>query len=219
LIYENYEKQLMLKDTQYKALQAQINPHFLYNTLNAINWMIKSKMNDEASKMIVALGDLLRAAFIKEPLISVQQEVELLNSYIAIQKIRYDKRAEFIITLDGELQHYAIPRMILQPLVENAISYAVDQSLELCKIKISLFEQRDRLVIEVEDDGPGMEPELLEKVRHFEMKPIGNGIGLKNIKERLNLIFEQQFEFDIDSTLGEGTKVRIVVPRYNTQSV
>ena len=205
LIHENYEKQILLKDTQYRALQAQINPHFLYNTLNSINWMIRSGKNEEASEMLISLGDLLRAAFKKE----------LARHYIDIQKVRYRRRAEFLVEAEGDLEAYHVPRMILQPLVENSINHGVDNSLNKCRILVRVKEnvEEQTMTLEVEDDGPGMTEEELEAVRNFTMVPKGNGIGLKNIRERLNLIFSDAV-FEITSQPGKGTVVRIEIPKY-----
>lgn len=215
LIHENYEKQILLKDTQYRALQAQINPHFLYNTLNSVNWMIRAGQNTEASEMIISLGDLLRAAFRKDQLATVKEEVDLARHYIDIQKVRYKRRAEFCVEEEGDLEAYQVPRMILQPLVENAINHGVDNSLNKCHIWIRVKElaEEKRMILEVEDDGPGMTGEELDAVRNFTMDPKGNGIGLKNIKERLNLIFEDAV-FLINSLPGRGTVVRIEIPKY-----
>jgi len=219
LIHENYEKQIILKDTQYKALQAQINPHFLYNTLNSINWMIKADRNQEASRMIMSLGNLLHAAFKKETMSTLAEEVDLLRSYIAIQQIRYDQRASFLVKFEDSLGVYEVPRMILQPLVENSIYHGVENQLKPCKIEVDINQQEGYLFIEVKDDGPGMEEEHLEKVRSHTMKPKGNGIGLKNIQERLELVFEEHYVFEIESRLGEGTKVRIAVPLYRGNKI
>lgn len=210
LIHENYEKQLLIKDTKYKMLQAQINPHFLYNTLNTVNWMIKG--NQDASKMIVELGNLMRASFAKEQYATVAEEVSMAKSYITIQQFRYKNRAVFELQEQGNLQEYIIPRMVLQPLIENAILYGVDQSLTGCRISVSAIEKEDDICIRVEDDGPGMLPEELEAVRNFTIVPKGHGIGLKNIYERLKITYKDS-EFLIDSKLGEGTVVIIRIPK------
>ncbi|MBO5522727.1 MAG: sensor histidine kinase [Roseburia sp.] len=210
LIHENYEKQLLIKDTKYKMLQAQINPHFLYNTLNTVNWMIKG--NQDASKMIVELGNLMRASFAKEQYATVAEEVSMAKSYITIQQFRYKNRAVFELQEQGNLQKYMIPRMVLQPLIENAILYGVDQSLTGCRICVSAIEKEDDICIRVADDGPGMLPEELEAVRNFTIVPKGHGIGLKNIYERLKITYKNS-EFLIDSKLGEGTVVIIRIPK------
>lgn len=212
LIRENYEKQILLQDTKYRMLQAQINPHFLYNTLNALIWMVKAKRNDEAGKMIVELGQLLRASFAKDPYTTVLEEVETVKRYITIQQFRYQKRAEFIVTVNGNLEHYMIPRMILQPLVENSIYYGVDNSLTACQVSVTVQEEEDTILLEVEDTGQGMTPEEVSAVQNNTMEPKGHGIGLKNIRERLLITFETS-TFQIESQLGVGTKISIRIPK------
>lgn len=212
LIHENYEKQLLLKDTKYQMLQAQINPHFLYNTLNSINWMIRAKKNDEAAEMTVALGTILRSALSKQQYFTLREEIENLKMYITIQKYRYQKRAVFQV--DAEFTGMClIPHMTLQPLVENAISHGVDRMLTECVITVTVREEGDRIFIQVADTGPGMTREELEEVRTFTMKPKGHGIGLKNIYERLKMAFDQEAEFTIDSAPGQGTTVTIRIPK------
>lgn len=216
LIYENYEKQILLKDTKYKMLQAQINPHFLYNTLNAIHWMIRAKKNDDAGRMIVELGILLRASFEENPYTTVEKEIDMLNSYIAIQRLRYEDRAEFSVRTVGEPGQYVMPRMTLQPLVENAIFYGADAMTEICYIDITVTEEKDSILFEVKDNGPGIEEDELEKVRNFTVKPKGHGIGIKNIHERLRITYDV-FDFTIDSEKGKGTVIRIRVPKQKSE--
>ena len=212
LIHENYEKQLLLKDTEYKMLQAQINPHFLYNTLNALNWMVKAGRNSEAGKMIVELGSLLHASFAKEPYTTVEEEVDTVRSYITIQQFRYQKRVEFDVETEGNLCAYMVPRMILQPLVENSIYYGVDQVLTVCRITVQVKEEERYIRMQVQDTGPGMSGKELDAVRKFEFKAKGHGIGLKNIRERLKIAYEDS-SFLIESRLGEGTKITILIPK------
>lgn len=212
LIHENYEKQLLLKDTRYQMLQAQINPHFLYNTLNSINWMIRAKRNDEAAEMTVALGIILRSAMSKQQFSTLEEELENLKKYITIQKYRYQKRAVFKVDADFSAS-CLIPHMTLQPLVENAITHGVDRMLTECTITVTVREEPEKIWIQVSDNGPGMTQEELEAVRTFTMKPKGHGIGLKNIYERLKMAFDQQAEFEIASARGEGTVVIIKIPK------
>lgn len=218
LIHENYEKQILLKDTQYKVLQSQINPHFLYNTLNSINWMVKAARKEDASKMIIALGNILHTALKKEPLITIMEDLELLKSYITIQQKRYDKRAEFIIQVKGNITDYYMPRMILQPLVENAIYHGVDNSLACCIISVSIREEEALILLQVEDNGPGIRPDELEKIRKFDIRCGSSGIGLNNIYKRLSFVFGEKFKFEINSRYGEGTKVSITIPKYRGEN-
>lgn len=212
LIHENYEKQLLLMDTRYQMLQAQINPHFMSNTLNAVNWMIKAGKNRDASKMIVELGNLLQAAFSQELYTTVEQEMETAESYITIQQFRYRNRVVFTMEKQGSLKEYIVPSMILQPLIENAIYYGADRSLTVCNISVSAKEDERGMLLSVRDEGAGMGADELEAVRNGTVKPKGHGIGLKNIRERLHMAYADS-EFVIESQPGAGTQITIYIPR------
>lgn len=212
LIHENYEKQLLLMDTRYQMLQAQINPHFMSNTLNAVNWMIKAGENRDASKMIVELGNLLQAAFSQELYTTVEREVETAESYITIQQFRYRNRIVFTVEKQGSLKEYIVPCMILQPLIENAIYYGADRSLTVCNIFVSAREDERGMLLSVRDEGAGMNEDELEAVRNGTLKPKGHGIGLKNIRERLRMAYVDS-EFVIESKPGVGTQITICIPR------
>lgn len=217
LIRENYEKQLLLKDTSYRMLRAQINPHFIYNTLNTINWMVKWKKNEEVGKLIIQFGNLLRTAFAEDPFSTVEEELASAEGYMAIQAYRYKGRGEFRAEKSGNLERYLTPRMILQPLVENCICHGIEESLEICTVRVSVRETEDSIVYEVSDTGPGMDAAILQAVRDGTVKPKGNGIGLANIRERLRLMFEES-SFTVDSAPGRGTTVRIRIPKLAAQS-
>ena len=212
LIHENYEKQLLLKDTKYKMLQAQINPHFLYNTLNSINWMIRARKNEEAAEMTVALGTILRSALNKQQYVTIEEELDSLRKYMTIQEYRYRKRVTFSVECEAA-GHYLIPHVTLQPLVENSIYHGVEKMLTPCTISVTIKEDRERIVITVSDNGPGMTEEELNAVRSFTAEPKGHGIGLKNIYERLKMAFDQEAGFHISSVCGNGTTVQITIPK------
>lgn len=212
LIHENYEKQLLLKDTKYKMLQAQINPHFLYNTLNSIHWMIRSRKNDEAAKMTMALGTILRSALSKQQYVTIEEELDSLKKYMMIQEYRYQKRVVFSVEYETS-GRYLIPHMTLQPLVENSIYHGVDKMLTPCHISVIIKEVEERIEITVSDNGPGMTEEELDLVRSFTAQPKGHGIGLKNIYERLKMAFDQEADFNISSSCGSGTTVTIRIPK------
>lgn len=209
LIHENYEKQLLLQETRYKMLQAQINPHFLYNTLGTLNWLVKAGNREDACRMIVSLGDILRAALSPRQNSTAAADVHLAESYIAIQQLRYRSRAEFSLTSSGELEQWYLPHFTLQPLVENAIHYGVEDSDEVCRITVSAQAEGDTLTLRVHNTGAPVAPERLAEIRTFTAKPQGHGIGLKNIYERLSMLY-QDFVFDFDSD-ATGTTVRIVL--------
>ena len=209
LIHENYEKQILLQETRYKMLQAQINPHFLYNTLGTLNWLVKAGDRENACKMIVSLGDILRAALSPRQNTTAAADVQLASSYIAIQQLRYKSRAEFTLTVSGELEQWTLPHFTLQPLIENAIHYGVEDSDTVCKIHIAAQAADDALTLIVHNTGTPVEPKRLDEIRAFTIKPQGHGIGLKNIYERLSMLY-QDFGFDFDSD-ATGTTVRIVL--------
>ena len=209
LIHENYEKQILLQETRYKMLQAQINPHFLYNTLGTLNWLVKAGDRENACKMIVSLGDILRAALSPRQNSTAAADVQLASSYIAIQQLRYKSRAEFTLTVSGKLEQWTLPHFTLQPLIENAIHYGVEDSDTVCRIHIAAQAQDDALTLIVHNTGTPVEPKRLNEIRAFTIKPQGHGIGLKNIYERLSMLY-QDFGFDFDSD-ATGTTVRIVL--------
>ena len=145
--------------------------------------------------MIVSLGDILRAALSPRQNSTAAADVHLAESYIAIQQLRYRSRAEFALTASGELEQWYLPHFTLQPLVENAIHYGVEDS--------------DTLTLRVHNTGTPIDPARLSEIRTFTVKPQGHGIGLKNIYERLSMLYENfVFDFDSDET---GTTVRIVL--------
>lgn len=213
LINENYEKQLLIKDTEYKALQSQINPHFLYNTLESINWLAKVNQQKQISQMVESLGYLLRNSIsIKDNVITVREEVEMLEHYVTIQKYRFEERLDFTLLVDDKVKDCVVPKLILQPLVENAIHYAVEMMIESCQIRVSVFSEDDHLCLFVEDNGPGMDKQHLEQVRKGQMKTRGTGIGLRNIDSRIKFVFGSEYGLQIDSEVNKGTKISIVIP-------
>ena len=159
--------------------------------------------------MIVSLGDILRAALSPRQNSTAAADVHLAESYIAIQQLRYRSRAEFSLTSSGELEQWYLPHFTLQPLVENAIHYGVEDSDEVCRITVSAQAEGDTLTLRVHNTGAPVAPERLAEIRTFTAKPQGHGIGLKNIYERLSMLY-QDFVFDFDSD-ETGTTVRIVL--------
>lgn len=213
LINENYSKQLTIKETEFKALQAQINPHFLYNTLESINWLAKANGQTQISNMVESLGYLLRNSIsLKEPLIPIEEELATVKNYIIIQKYRFEERLDFQMDVDQELLRYTIPKLTLQPLVENAIHYALEPMIETCKIRIYSTTQEDSFKLIVEDNGPGMDPQILEKMKKGEIKTRGQGVGLTNIHDRINLSYGEKYGVEIESAPNQGTRVIIVLP-------
>lgn len=220
LIHENYVKQLTIRDTEFKALQAQINPHFLYNTLESINWSAKLSNQTHISQMVEALGSLLRTSInLKEPLIPVSKELDIINHYITIQKYRFEERLDFHIDVPDKLLYCSIPKLSLQPLVENAINYGLEQMIDTCSIKIHAYVEDSLLFITVEDNGPGMEQSFVAQLLSGEVKTKGSGLGLKNIEDRIKLLYGEAYGLTLQSEPNGGTKVTLMLPYEMRDSV
>lgn len=213
LIDENYAKQLIIRETELKALQAQINPHFLYNTLESINWMAKVNKQSKISEMVEALGFLLRSSVnMSEKLIPLGRELDIVYSYVTIQQMRFEERLHFEVDIPDDLKDALIPKLTLQPLIENAIHYALEPSVNVCHIRIVARHEEDVLYISVEDDGPGMTAEFLERLHSGQVQTRGEGIGLSNIIERIRLTFGSEYGMEIESLPGVITAFHIRIP-------
>lgn len=202
------EQEKQKKDLEYKSLQSQINPHFLYNTLNTIRWCAYLEEPDLVNQIIDSLVYILR--FISkrsDDLITIEEEKEFLEHYLAIMKIRFKDQYTVHWQFSEEINDCKIPFLLLQPLVENAIVYGMEKEEAECTIWLRGFVQKDRLIIEVEDNGVGFESgKSLPKGAKF------SSIGLKNVKERIELIYGRDGELIIDSVPNQGTKVRLELP-------
>ncbi|MCM3175800.1 sensor histidine kinase [Paenibacillus sp. MER 99-2] len=213
LIDENYAKQLVIRETELKALQAQINPHFLYNTLESINWLAKVQKQRQISEMVEALGFLLRSSVnMSEKWITLERELDIVRSYVTIQRTRFEERLDFDMEIAPEVGTARIPKLTLQPLVENAIHYALEPSIDPCRIRIRARAEGDKVIIEVEDDGPGMTAEFLQQLQEGQIQTRGQGIGLSNIQERIRLTFGDEGTMVMSSSPGSGTVVSISIP-------
>jgi two-component system sensor histidine kinase YesM len=213
LIRDNYMKQLSVKEAELKALQGQINPHFLYNTLESINWLAMINKQDKISLMVKSLGNLLRNSINnKESIITLENEISIIKSYVTIQKIRYEERLEFIMQIDEGLYQCPVPKLILQPIIENSINYGLEKMMKTCVITVSSILMQDSFEIRISDNGPGMRKDIVEKLQKGEIKPSGSGIGLRNIYERIKLLFGEEYGISVSSELRNGTTVSIRLP-------
>ncbi len=191
---ENYDKQLLLKDATIKMLEQQINPHFLYNTLDTINCMAQMQGNEDISTMVLSLGNLFRASIMQQKeLIPLEQELEFLNSYIQIQKIRFKERLQITIDIPDKYNRILIPKLSIQPLVENALKHSMEFSFEPCGVFLTLIDKSNRYQLRVANTGSFFEANLLEKIRKNTLRPLGTGVGLMNIDSRLRLIFGEEY--------------------------
>ena len=213
LVQDNYLKRLLLKDAELKSLQRQLNPHFLFNTLQTVDWMAKARRQTDISQIVEALGRLLRYTLQEDTgLVPLAVETEAVRNYIAIQKYRYQERLEVYFQIPESLGDVRIPKLALQNIVENSIKYALEAMLETCRITISAREADMGVVLTVEDNGPGIDEMLLSKPMQPEGTRAGLGIGLRNIQQRIHLLFSDQYGLRLHNT-GHGTVVEIHLPR------
>lgn len=214
LINENLQKQLMIHESEFKALQAQINPHFLYNTLESINWLSKLAGQQHISQMVESLGFLLRSSISnKKQVVTLKEEMAIVQHYITIQKVRFEERLEFHTRIPEQLGQCFIPKLTLQPLVENAIQHALEQMIETCVIHIEAFEQDGQIIITVEDNGPGIGEDVLENWQLGTAAVKGTGIGLRNIHERIRFMHGKAYGLELSSKRNSGTKVTVIIPQ------
>jgi two-component system sensor histidine kinase YesM len=202
------------RKSELEALQSQINPHFLYNTLDSIVWMSENKKNEEVIKMITSLAKLFRISISRgKNIITVEQEIEHARNYLIIQKVRYKNKFEFEITAEEQVLKYKTLKLILQPLIENAIYHGIEYMVDEGTIKISASEVDGKLLMQVSDNGLGIEPEKLENLLQYETKSeAGSGVGIKNVHERIQLRFGKEYGLEVESELEEGTCIKIWLP-------
>lgn len=218
LIQEVYEKKLEQKNAELEALQAQINPHFLYNTLDSINWMLIDKDEYEISKIVVSLGDLMKYAINKKSVfVSIEEEFEYLQSYLIIQKKRLGERMKYSIEVEDKLKSFQIPKLLVQPILENAIIHGTEYSKENGIIKVRAYEKDDCVYIFVTDNGQGIRKEKLVQLLDFQYDNNYSGIGIQNVDKRLRLHYGEKYKLIIESDYGIGTKVTIRIPNKSSK--
>ena len=199
--------------TKFKMLQSQINPHFLYNTLDSINWMARMKNQADIARMAKSLASILRNSINSHnESITIKDEIALLNDYIFIQHMRYEDRLDYDYFVDSGLMNYRIPKMIIQPILENSIIHSLEPRDTVCKIRLTIRSSNNELIITLNDNGIGITEEEIKKILSFEIKQKSHGIGIKNIIERLNLLYDNNYSFSMESTKNEGTTTNIKLP-------
>ena len=212
-------EEIVLRKTELRALQAQINPHFLYNTLDSIAWMCEEGRTKDAVEMVNALARLFRISISKgHELIPVEKEVEHAKSYLQIQKFRYKNQFQYSFDVQESCLHYYCNKITLQPIIENAIYHGLNRMIDEGFIEIKIFEDGGDVVFSVEDNGVGMTKEQCESILHKEVKGQTGGIGIKNVNDRVKIYFGEQYGMKIESELDEGTKVSIRMPKLEEDS-
>lgn len=226
LVKEVYEAKFLQKEAQINALYSQIRPHFIYNTLNMISLLMQCGRNEKAIDNINKLSRLLRGITHLNKEIPLEKEIGLLDSYLSIQRSRYDGRLEYSIEIDSHLYSYNIPALIFQPIVENSVVHGCEKRKESTFIKIYSAIEDDLLIFSIEDNANGMNEESLEKLRNkvynlendmepenLDLSGKGSGIGLVNVNRRIKIRFGDPYGLVIDSTQGVGTCVKIILPK------
>jgi len=219
LLDSKIKEQENLKKAELRALQAQINPHFLYNTLDTIIWMAESKKTDQVVKIVTALSSFFRISLSKGmDWITIGEEVERIKSYLTIQKMRYHDILDFKIDVEEDVAENTILKLILQPLVENALYHGIKNKRQGGTISVRARRKgADEVLLEVEDDGIGFTPQKLAQLRaelnddSGEIK-LENGFGIGNVNNRIRLYYGKQYGLSIESEYSTGTCVILVIP-------
>mgnify|MGYP000850603673 FL=1 len=202
------------RESELKALQNQINPHFLYNTLDSIVWLIENDKNKEASEMVVALAKLFRISISRgRNIITIKDEVEHARSYLIIQSFRYADAFKYEFDVEEEVLEYTTMKLILQPLIENAIYHGLKNRIDEGLIKVRAYREQDNVIFTVTDNGYGMKEEKIEQLyNNFQNPHLSDGVGLKNVYLRLLLYYGKAADLKIISELDEGTTIQITIP-------
>lgn len=206
-------EEINLRKTELKALQAQINPHFLYNTLDSIAWMCEQGRNDEAVQMVNALAQLFRISISRgHELIPIRSELRHAESYLKIQKHRYKNQFSYRFDVDESCLDFLCNKITLQPIIENAIYHGINGLVDEGEIVITLRAEGQDVVFTVADNGVGMEEEQIQAILRKECSD-HTGIGIKNVNDRLKIYFGEGYGITIDSEPDVGTTVTIRMPQ------
>ncbi|CAB0149986.1 Sensor histidine kinase YehU [Pseudidiomarina piscicola] len=197
----------MAHQAQLKMLRYQLNPHFLFNTLNAISTLILIKENELANRMMTKLSSFLRFSLDNEPIkkIPLAREVEALMLYLDIEKVRFDERLKVTIELDDDAEHALVPSLFLQPLIENSIKYAIAKMEEGGEINVQAKREHEELVVIIADNGPGTKQPPADLVNK-------GGVGLANTRDRLQALYGKRYSFTLTANEPSGMRVEIRIP-------
>ena len=205
------EEEKLQHKTQLQLLQAQVNPHFLYNTLDTIIWLVESDKNEQAIKMLGSLSVFFRTALSKgNDIIRLEDEVAHTRSYLEIQQSRYRDIMDYEINLPDDMKEIMVPKLMIQPLAENALYHGVKEKRGKSKIIINCEKIKDdEVLITVKDNGIGMTPERLEEIKKSVDGLSKEGFGLNAVNDRIKLYFGDEYGISIESEYGEGTTVKV----------
>lgn len=206
------EQQRLLQEKQMQQLRAQVRPHFLYNTLESIYCLAQNASDERIATMTDALGKMLRASLNdKRDIVTLGEDLQVAREYLRIQLIRYGDRLRVEYDVDDALQNHLIPAMTIQPLVENAVHHAAEEMIDTCVIRISAHAGEGCVDVVVEDNGPGMDEDILNKLESGEVKPEGLGIGMRNIHRRVQYAFTERYGLRVKCENGH-TRIIVHLP-------
>ncbi len=193
------------RDAQLQMLRYQINPHFIFNTMNSINALVATDRSKEARKMINQFSSFLRITLEgdEQLFVTLAEEVETIESYLAVEKMRFNERLQLEINIADEFANISVPSLILQPIVENAIRHGVEGQRKPCLITITASNQKDRLLIQITNNGPPLDSN--KEARR-------EGVGLQNVRSRLDTVYNGDFEFSLQQATSEIVEARISIP-------
>ena len=212
LILNQYENKIKRREIELKYMQSQMNPHFLYNTLDSIRWMAVMEGETEIAEQVEALSDIFRHALSGgKEVVTVEKEIEHLRNYILIQKNRFGDRLQVNIRVEDSVRDCEVMKLILQPLVENAIVHGLEDKMEGGTVEVSVQKEDNTLVYRVEDDGVGADEERINNYLK-EKEEEHNVFALKNIDERIKIKYGEEYGLSFHSTIGAGTRVEVRLP-------
>ena len=215
------ELEFLRKEAELNALQQQINPHFLYNTLETIFWAAQLKGEDEIAEMVTALGDFFRTSINKGlEYLSIDEEISNVKNYVYLQKIRFGNRFEVKWDIDENILKYKTIKLILQPIIENAIVHGIENLASGGLIIIKGYFKKDTIVFEIIDNGIGMsekEVKELEISINKRKRDVSKSIGVENVNQRIKLYFGEKYGVSIKSRKGEGTTIIVLIPSFENE--
>ena len=220
------QSEILNKEMEFKTLQSQMNPHFLYNTLDTINWLAFKEKQTEICNLVAAISSLIRASISnKKSIITIEQELDYVKNYIYIQHIRYKDRFDIIYDIDESLLKQAVPKLIIQPIVENAIIHGIENSKNKNLLYISVKRENGCIIIIVKDTGIGMTDEKVSELLKEPLNAEGDeqkahtNLGLYAVHKRIQLMYGDLYGLTVHSQAGEGTTVTLHIPFTKKQEI
>ncbi len=212
-IDKNTEQEKHRRGTELALLQSQINPHFLYNTLDTIVWLIESGEIGGAVKMVASLSNYFRFSLSRgKNVITLEEEEQHIRSYLEIQQMRYRDLMDYEIDISDQLKNFVLPKLTLQPLVENALYHGIKNRRRKGLIRLRGRAENENVILEVADDGRGMTKERLEEVRNSLTGGKSEGFGLRTVHQRIRILFGGEYGLALESTPDVGTRIFVIIP-------